>query len=169
MLQELNIEMVILYLEQYGGYFLFLLVFLEYLKLPIFPSGIILPAAGMMLARENANLLGAVMVSLIAGLFGSLSSYGLGYYLGYTMLEKACKKSKGMQRVKDTTAHYMDRYGDKGLSLIRLVPVARTLVSVVAGSIHIKLVPFILYSAVGIFMWNLIFMFLGYTFANLFF
>jgi len=169
MLQELNIEMAILYLEQYGGFFLFLLVFLEYIKLPIIPSGIILPAAGMMLARENASLLGAVVVSLIAGLIGSLSSYSLGYYLGNPMLEKACKKSKGVQRVKDTTTHYIHRYGDKGLSFIRLVPVARTLVSVVAGSIHIKLVPFILYSAVGIFIWNLFLMFLGYTFANLFF
>jgi len=167
--KELNIEMIMLYLGQYGVYYLFLLVFLEYLKLPVIPSGIVLPATGILLAQGDFKFFPIVIISLIAGICGSLLSYILGYYFGSPILEKACVKSPKIQQVADTAQSYIDRYGDPGLCFIRLVPVARTLVSVIAGSIHIKLLPFMIYSTIGIFIWNVLYMYLGYRIGILFF
>ena len=43
----MSIQELTLYFTQYGAFFVFLIVLLEYLNLPGFPAGVIMPLAGI--------------------------------------------------------------------------------------------------------------------------
>lgn len=53
----LDIYTVLDYFSTYGLYFLFIIVFLEYMNLPGLPAGIIMPAAGILIASSDMNFM----------------------------------------------------------------------------------------------------------------
>ena len=57
------VESVWHYFMLYGYYFLFLIVFLEYLNLPGLPAGIIMPAAGILIASQQGSFVVALLGS----------------------------------------------------------------------------------------------------------
>ena len=83
-----NIQIVLNYFSEYGLVFLFLIVFLEYMNLPGLPAGIIMPAAGILIAGNDMDFITALVISVIAGLFGSYVLYFIGYFLGKPILDK---------------------------------------------------------------------------------
>ncbi len=164
----MNLQYVIIYITKYGMWFLFLIVFLEYLNLPGFPSGIIMPAAGILIANNDLNFIFALITSVLAGLLGSLVLYSLGYFLGTPFINKISKKFPKLQKSLDKTFSYVDKYGAKASFISRLIPVARTLISFVNGIAKTNLLKFILFSVCGITIWNFAFIYAGYAFNHLF-
>ena len=59
------------YFVQYGAVFVFLIVLLEYMNLPGFPAGVIMPLAGVWAAKGNVSFLFVLVLSVAAGLLGS--------------------------------------------------------------------------------------------------
>lgn len=157
-----EIKLFIDYISKYGIIVLFVIVYLEYLNLPGLPSGIIMPAGGILIARSEMNFLNALSLTIIAGLLGSYTLYWIGYYFGNAMLDKCYNKYQKIRPAVDKTMYYIDRYGDKGILLSRLIPVARTLISLVAGTTRRNFAVFTLYSTIGIAGWNFAFIFTGY-------
>ena len=51
----MDLAALTLYFTKYGAIAIFIIVFLEYLNLPGFPAGIIMPLAGIMAARGNIH------------------------------------------------------------------------------------------------------------------
>ena len=47
----MDLSTITLYFTRYGAIAIFVIVFLEYLNLPGFPAGIIMPLSGIMAAR----------------------------------------------------------------------------------------------------------------------
>lgn len=152
---------------QYGLIFLFVIVFLEYMNLPGLPAGIIMPAAGILVAQAKLNITVAILVSVIAGILGSLVLYALGWYGGTPVLEKWAKKSEKIKKILDKCHEIVHKHGHMGLTVCRLIPVLRTLISIPAGVLRIPPVPFICYSAIGIFGWNLAYILFGYFFGRI--
>ena len=56
----MSIQELTLYFTQYGAFFVFLIVLLEYLNLPGFPAGVIMPLAGIWASRGQIHFLVAV-------------------------------------------------------------------------------------------------------------
>ena len=164
----MNLQFVMNYLSEYGMWFLFIIVFLEYLNLPGFPSGIIMPATGILIAANNLNFILALIISVLAGLLGSLVLYFLGYLLGKPFVEKIYIKFPRFQKSIDKTFSYVNKYGAKASFISRLIPVARTLISLVNGIAKTNILKFILFSAFGITIWNFAFIYAGYAFNHLF-
>ncbi|MGL4337308.1 MAG: DedA family protein [Turicibacter sp.] len=159
---------VMAYIKLYGLFFLFLIVTLEYLNLPGLPSGIIMPAAGIMIQSNDMSFFEALFVSVIGGLVGSFILYAIGFYLGKPILDKLYSKYKKMRPSIDKVTGFPERHGDKGIFIARLIPVARTLISLSAGTVRMELVPFTIYSAFGITVWNFVYIYAGYAFGHLF-
>ena len=59
-----NIQIVLNYFSEYGLVFLFLIVFLEYMNLPGLPAGIIMPAAGILIAGNDMDFITALVISV---------------------------------------------------------------------------------------------------------
>ena len=164
-----DFRVVMDFLEQYGMWFLFVIVFLEYMNLPGLPSGIIMPAAGLMISQTDQSFLWALLVSIAAGMAGSIVLYTVGYFIGAPVLDFIYRKIPATQKSIDKVKGYMDKYGNRGIFITRLVPVARTIVALVVGIAKMKLLPFCLYSVGGIAIWNFVYIIAGYFFGNLIF
>ena len=52
------------YMMDYGGIAIFIIVLLEYLNLPGFPAGIIMPLAGIGAAKGNMNFVLALLSTI---------------------------------------------------------------------------------------------------------
>ena len=80
------------YFTKYGAIAIFVIVFLEYLNLPGFPAGIIMPLSGIMAAKGNINFFWVMVITVAAGLLGSLLLYALGWKGGEVFLNAYTKK-----------------------------------------------------------------------------
>lgn len=72
-------------IEQYGLLIVFVVVFLEYLNLPGFPAGVILPFSGVWAARGHSFLV-TLLVTVAAGILGSILLYYVGKFGGSKLL-----------------------------------------------------------------------------------
>lgn len=163
-----NIQTVLDYFSQYGYFFLALVVFLEYLNLPGLPAGIIMPAAGIIVKANGMNFTYTLILSVISGLLGSFVLYAIGYYIGKPAIDKLQTKFVKTKKAIDVTYNYVNKYGEKGVLISRVIPVARTLISLVAGVFELNFIKFTIYSIIGITIWNFGFIFAGYAFGHLF-
>ena len=102
------------------------------------------------------------MVSTVAALLGSIICYYIGYFGGAVLIEKVKKRFPSTEVYLDKLAKWFSKYGKESVLVARLMPVVRTYVSLLAGAEKIKIVPFVIYSTIGILIWNLILILLGY-------
>ena len=150
------------FLIEYGPIFLFIIVFLEYLNLPGLPSGIIMPATGILIAKTDIGFIFTLIISVIAGLLGSWVLYFLGSFFGTPTLNWLNKKFPKSKGAIDKTNSYIHKYGNKGVFITRLIPVARTLISFAGGFVKMNFISFSIYSTFGITIWNFAFILSGY-------
>lgn len=144
------------------GYFgVFLVIGLEYACFPI-PSEIVLPFVGMSIPQTSLSFLPAFIVSIIAGLAGSLACYLVGLWGGAQFLNKLSKKSSQLQNALDIFNDWFCKYGRWAVLFSRVIPLTRTYISLFAGVNRMSLFDFFLYSATGIALWNLVLMSLGF-------
>lgn len=143
----------------YIGVFFFMLI--EYASIPI-PSELILPFFGISAAVGHTSLTGIIVVSTVAALLGSIICYYIGYYGGAPLIEWLKKKSPRLGEALDKLAVWFSKYGKESVLIARVVPVIRTYVSLLAGAERIKMSIFTIYSTIGILIWNLILILLGY-------
>lgn len=158
----MTVQDVAEYILKYGIPFLFLIVYLEYLNLPGLPAAVVMPAIGVMAAHDDYNLFGVFLISLAAGILGSLTLYLVGYYVGNAVIRKIKKKFPKTGKYIDKIIYYSERYGNKGVFICRLLPGVRTIVSLVSGTLREELIGFLVYSALGIAIWNFVLIFGGY-------
>lgn len=159
------LNQIIAYLISLVGSFgyigVFLVVTLEYICIPI-PSEIVLPFVGMSIPQTNLEFLPAFLLSIGAGIFGSLLCYWLGLYGGKPLLDKFVKKNDAFRNSYDTFNNWFNKYGRWAVFLGRILPVSRTYISLFAGFNRMNMVEFCLYSAAGVGLWNLFLMGLGF-------
>ena len=164
----MDIQTVLNYFTQYGLIFLFVIVLLEYMNLPGLPAGIIMPAAGILIAGRDMNFITALIVSVLAGLLGSYILYFIGYFLGKPVLDKFYQKYEKLRPSINKAISYTEKHGSKGVFIARLIPVARTLISLTVGTMRMNFLSFTIYSILGITIWNSVFIYAGYAFGYLF-
>ena len=152
---------VFAFLDNYGLIFMFIIVFMEYLNLPGFPSGIIMPAVGIWCTKSDTSFLVALSISVAAGVLGSLILYYVGKYGGRPLLEKLYNKyPKTAPKLKEIERGMIDK-GSWTVFISKLIPVVRTLVGFPAGAVKMNIFKYVISSAFGIVVWNFLFMISG--------
>ena len=154
------------YLERYGGLAIFVVVLLEYMNMPGFPSGIIMPLAGIWASRGNIGFISALTLSVLAGLCGSWILYFIGRYGGELVLQKYIKKFPKHKDIIEQTIERVQTKGYIGIFVGKLIPVLRTLISIPAGVLKVSFYGYTVASALGILVWNLVFVGAGYLFGE---
>ena len=147
---------------RYGAIAIFVLVFLEYMNLPGFPAGIIMPLAGIMAAGGNISFPWVMVITVAAGLLGSLVLYVLGFTGGRFFLEKYMNKFPKQRPTIEKYLNWVQEKGGMGLIVAKLIPMIRTIVSIPAGVIKMNLTKYVISSACGILIWNFVFVGAGY-------
>jgi membrane protein DedA with SNARE-associated domain len=134
-----------------------LLMFLENLFPPI-PSELIMPLAGFTAAKGELNVTLVVFAGVIGTMLGALPWYYAGKFLGEQRLKDWTDKygrwlalsGKDIERAKS----WFDRHGVKAVFFCRMITGGvRTIISLPAGISQMPLVPFLLFSTLGTFLW----------------
>lgn len=154
------------YFSQYGVFIVFIVVFLEYLNLPGFPAGIIMPLAGVWASNNGTSLITIIIISVAAGLLGSWALYFVGRLGGDFLIGKYLKKFPKHEIALNKNFDIIRNKGNIGIFISKLIPMARTLISIPAGVLKIDFGKYTLYSALGILVWNFVFIGAGYIFGD---
>jgi len=150
------------YLTEFGAVAIFVLVLLEYLNLPGFPAGVIMPLSGIMAANGEMNFGGVMLISAIAGLLGSMGLYLLGWKGGEVFLERNMKRFPKQRATIEKNVAWIRSKGCMGVFVGKLIPMVRTLIPIPAGVVKMDLVQYMLSSLGGIVIWNFVFIGAGY-------
>lgn len=158
----MNLEIMIQnFILEYGLFSIFFIVALEYANFPL-PSEIVLPFAGILAFEYDMNISIVIFISILGGVFGSLTNYYIGYKFGNPLLFKLKEKYPKTQTAIRESNNLMEKYDKFSVLFSRLIPLARTIISIVAGVNRMNIYQFIGYSTVGITIWNIFLITIGY-------
>ena len=152
--------------HQYGLLLVCGVIFCEYMNLPGFPAGVIMPCIGVLIAQSSLSLPLTLVLSVASGLLGSLVIYGLCYWGGEPIMEKLFGKSRKFRSFVQKCHEFIDAQHGRGLALCRIIPMLRTIVSIPAGLIRMPVKWFVGWSAIGIAAWNTALISAGYLFSD---
>ncbi len=162
----MGIETITGYFENYGAVAIFVIVLLEYLNLPGFPAGVIMPMAGIWAANGKLSFFMTMVISVTAGLVGSWILYFFGRFGGDVFLKAYVKKFPKQKQAIDRNFQMIQQKGCLGIFISKLIPMVRTLISIPAGALHIDFMKYTISSALGICIWNFFFVGAGYILGD---
>ncbi len=162
----MNIQTLTNYFLEYGAFFIYLIVLLEYLNLPGFPAGLIMPLAGIWASQGEISFPLVMALTVAAGLTGSWLLYLLGRLGGPKVMGFYFKKFPKHRDVIEEKMEMLREKGGMGVFVSKLLPMVRTIISIPAGMVRMEFFKYTLSSVLGIFIWNLVFVGAGYFFGE---
>src|SRR3989344_827831 len=135
-----------------GAAGVFILMALESANIPI-PSEVIMPFAGFASSRGTLFFWTVVCAGALGNVAGSALSYFIGRSGGRDFVNRWGAYFFVTQRDLARGEAYMNKYGVHVAFWSRLLPVVRTFISLPAGILRTPFLPFILYTALGSFLW----------------
>ncbi len=147
--------------DSFGYIGIFIATSLEYGCFPV-SSEVLLPFIGFFVFGGEMSLFGAILVSTAGGIAGSLVCYCFGRF-GRRFIEKTlCSKYSSLKKGLEKAGRVFDKYGSKSVLIARVFPIARTYISIPAGLMGMNIYVFVIYTAVGSFVWNTMLISAGY-------
>lgn len=158
----MGIDRLAFYFTRYGAVAIFVIVLLEYMNMPGFPAGVIMPLSGVWAAKGSIRFPTVMLITLAAGMLGSWILYFLGRTGGNLLLEKYLTRFPKHRQAIESNFELIRQKGCFGIFLSKLIPMVRTLISIPAGVMKIDFMKYTISSALGVFVWNLVFVGAGY-------
>lgn len=129
---------------------------------PPIPSEIVLPLAGYEVHQGELNFVLTVLAATLGALIGALILYAVGRFGGRPAVVRWGKYLRvGPEEVARSEV-WFERWGDWVVLGARLVPGARSVVSVPAGMARMPLPRFVALTTFGSLVWNTILIGVGY-------
>ena len=129
---------------------------------PPIPSELVLPLAGFESFEGNMVFVWAVLAATAGSLVGALILYAIGLYGGRPVVFRYGRILRVGPADLDRAEVWFDRWGNWVVLGARVVPIARSLVSIPAGMTRMPLGRFIALTALGSLVWNAILIGAGY-------
>ena len=140
-------------IESYGALGVFLLMVPESACIPV-PSEVTLLFSGFAVHQGWMSFPLAVLAATAGNVVGSLLAYGLGASRlpgRVPIARTALRRWEGL----------LERHGTRAVFIARLLPLARTFVSLPAGARHVRLIPFVALTTIGCLIWAVAFVVTG--------
>ena len=128
---------------------------------PPIPSEVVLPLAGFQVDAGVLYFILVVVAATLGSLVGALILYAIGLYGGRPLTLRWGKVLRVSAKDLDRAEDWFDRWGDWVVLFARVIPIARSLVSIPAGMMRMGLVRFIALTTLGSLVWNLILVYAG--------
>jgi membrane protein DedA with SNARE-associated domain len=149
-------------ITDYGYLIVALFIFLEGMAIP-FPTDTTLVTAAAFAAHGRLSMVLLFIVSTVASTAGTTVAFIAGRR-GGDFFDKHSKRVS--PAVLERTRSLFNRHGTTAVLIGRFVPVARMLISPLAGLSAMSLVQFTLFNAVGAAIWSAVFLGVGYFFGQ---
>lgn len=163
--RNLMLNWIIDIMNRYGYAGVAALIGIENIFPPI-PSEVILTFGGFITTCSDLTFTGVVLSATAGSLLGAVILYQAGYLLSF---EKLCRILSGktgkvlhlypqdIQKAVD----WFDKKGNITVFFCRFIPIVRSLISIPAGCAKMKMMPFLLLTTAGSFIWNTALVWLG--------
>jgi membrane-associated protein len=142
------------FVEHYGLWVVFGVVFLEVVGLPFIPGETALIAAAALASQGHGSIRGIIAVAIAAAVLGAAVAYTIGFRYGRALLGLW----PWFERVTRPGVHRSDeffhRHGSKAVFLGRFVPVLRATLGWMAGVGRMQPVRFLLWNVAGAVVWG---------------
>ncbi|MEI6362706.1 MAG: VTT domain-containing protein [Actinomycetes bacterium] len=131
------------------------------------PGDSLLFIAGLLIANGTitVNIWLACAILFVAALLGNITGYWIGYKAGPSLFNKPDSKLFKEEYV-DRTHQFFNRYGARAIVLARFVPIVRTFITAVAGVGKMDFKRYLVFSAIGAFLWAVGVTVAGYYLGN---
>jgi membrane protein DedA with SNARE-associated domain len=144
-------------IEQTGYVGIFLLMFLETIFPPI-PSEVIMPIAGVRAAQGPLTLWGVIASGTAGAMLGNLFWYALARVIGLRRFRPFIEKYGRWLTMDwddvEKAERLFGRFGGIIVSLGRMLPTIRSVISIPAGMLEMRLKSFLLWSTLGTLAWT---------------
>ncbi len=141
---------------------IFIIMYLEALNLTGIPAIVIMPSIGVFIKNSGHSFLMVFAIAILASILGSITYYLVSSKFGDTIYNFFFNKFPSTQKSLKKAKEIAEKYGAKMCLVGRMIPTVRTFISLMAGIFKIKFKDYIIYSSLGILVWNLVLISLGY-------
>ncbi len=140
-------------ITRFGLLGVFALMVPESACIPV-PSEVTLLFAGFSVHEGWMSFAGAILAATAGNLVGSLIAYGVG-------ASRVLERLPGARGLLGRSESLLERHGTRGVLIARLLPLARTFVSLPASARRVPLPAFVATTAAGCAMWAAAFITIG--------
>jgi len=141
---------------------LFILMLMESAALPV-PSEVVLPFAGYLVFLGKMNLGLAIVDAGVAGVAGALIDYYLALWLGRPVVYRLMARLGVSSKHMDGGERWVDSKGAWSVFVARFIPGLRSVISIPAGLLRMKIKPFVVLTAAGSLIWGGVLIYVGYS------
>ncbi|OOS05165.1 membrane protein DedA, SNARE-associated domain [Moraxella cuniculi DSM 21768] len=155
-------------IDNLGSVGIALMMFLENVFPPI-PSELIMPAAGFAASLGKINLLMVIIAGTVGSVLGALPLYYLGSKFDEVRLLRLVNRYGKYLLISpqdiQNSQRWFDKYGKSVVFFGRMIPAIRSLISIPAGMARMPLLPFLILTAIGSFLWSTLLAYAGFVLA----
>lgn len=151
------------YFNQYGLIVILGIMYLEGLNLTGIPALVLLPTMGVFANYSSYSFFMILGVSILGSMLGNITYYAVVKAVGPKIYNYFYNKFKGIRKSLDKTQELSEQHGNKVCLIGRIMPGARTVVTLLTATFGIEIKPFIIYSLGGITIWNFVLILIGYV------
>jgi len=146
-----------------------------------FPSEVVIPPAAFVAGQPESvlcttgtypvDVMLIVLFGTIGAMLGAIINYYLSVWLGRPIIYKFADSKLGHmcllsgEKIQQAEDYFRD-HGNMSTFIGRFIPGIRQLISIPAGLARMKMGPFLLYTFLGAFIWNIVLALLGYLAAG---
>jgi len=125
---------------------------------PPIPSEAIMPLAGYLSTTGRFNFYLLIAAGTLGSLLGAIALYYLGVWVGDRRLRKFLdhygRFLMTTPRDLDAAETWFNHHGEKSVFLARMVPIVRSVISVPAGIVRMRIKKFMFLTSLGAFLWT---------------
>jgi len=159
-------DWIVLLIDAIGPLGIFFLMLLETVFPPI-PSEVIMPLAGMRASQGQFSLTAVVIAGTLGAMAGNIFWYGVARAIGLDRFKKLIERHgrwltmdwDDVERVQ----RLFGRFGSALVSIGRMIPTIRSIISIPAGLVHMRFVRFLIWSTIGTACWSAALAIAGYV------
>jgi membrane protein DedA with SNARE-associated domain len=150
------------FVEHYGLWVVFGIVFLEVAGLPFVPGETALIAAGALASQGHGNIVAIIAVAISAAVLGALVGYGIGRRYGQDLLVRWPRFERASHKGIERSQEFFQEHGSKAVFLGRFVPVLRATLGWMSGVGRMPFGRFLVWNVAGAMAWGLLIGLLAY-------
>lgn len=157
------------FIEKAGYTGIAVISFLENVFTPI-PSEAVIPFAGVLVQQGKFSLTTVILVATLGSVVGALVFYYLGFFLGAIGVRSWVIKWGRYfwisEQDLDRAEEWFKKYDRAAVLICRVVPLARSFISIPAGYVKMPLAEFLVLTGIGTAIWSSFLVGLGFVFGE---
>jgi membrane protein DedA with SNARE-associated domain len=143
------------FVESWGLWVVFGVVFLEVAGLPFVPGETALIAASVLASQGHGSIAGTIGLAIAAAVLGAATGYAIGRWRGRALLLRWEWVERLTRRGIARSDEFFHRHGAKAVFLGRFAPILRATLGWMAGVGRMSLPRFLVWNVAGATAWGL--------------